>query len=115
MWQGMSSDAGKHGASPDAKGNIARLIRSSPVAGLCYDTPSIEVVLFPVDTPDKTLWVLSEDFYQEKCPSKPLVKRFSRNFYFLYAFIQDKSALTRFLGVIASENGDSGGLVIHKD
>ena len=36
------------------KVNRLRLIRSSPLAGLCYDTPSVEVVLFPVATPDKT-------------------------------------------------------------
>jgi hypothetical protein len=30
------------------------------------------VVLFPVDTPDKTPYALSEDFYQEKRPLKQL-------------------------------------------
>src|SRR5262249_1650744 len=34
--------------------NIVAVIRSSPLAGLCYDTLSVKVVLFPVDTPDKT-------------------------------------------------------------
>ena len=58
--------------------NRMRLIRSSPLVGLCYDTPSVEVVLFPVDTPDKTPYALSEDFYQEKLPSKPPVERFIR-------------------------------------
>jgi hypothetical protein len=57
---------------------IVAVIRSSPLAGLCYDTTSVEVVLFPVDTPDKTPYALSEDFYQEKLPSKPLVERFRR-------------------------------------
>jgi hypothetical protein len=39
--------------------SIVRLIRSSPLAELCYDTQSVEVVLFPIDTPDKTPWALS--------------------------------------------------------
>jgi len=59
------------------------VIRSSPLAGLCYDTPSVEVVLYPVDTPDKTPYALLEDFYQEKLPPKPLVERFRRKIYLL--------------------------------
>jgi hypothetical protein len=55
--------------------NIKRVIRSSPVAGLCYDTPSGAGILFPADPPDKTSDALSEDFYQEKRPSKPLGER----------------------------------------
>src|SRR5262249_12479925 len=39
--------------------NRVGVIRSSPLAGLCYDTPSVEVVLFPGDTPDKSPWALS--------------------------------------------------------
>jgi hypothetical protein len=57
---------------------ITDVIRSSPLAGLCYDTPSVEAGLFPVATPDKTPYALSEDFYQEKLPSKSLVERFRR-------------------------------------
>ncbi len=34
--------------------SISPVIRSSPLAGLCYDMQSVEVVLFSVDTPDKT-------------------------------------------------------------
>jgi len=29
------------------------------MVGLCYDTPSVEALLFPVAMPDKTPWVLS--------------------------------------------------------
>jgi hypothetical protein len=29
------------------KVNIVRVIRSSPLAGLCYDTPSVEAMTFP--------------------------------------------------------------------
>jgi len=39
--------------------NVLGVIRSSPLAGLCYDTPSVEVGLFPVDTLNKTPWTLS--------------------------------------------------------
>jgi hypothetical protein len=46
------------------------------MAGLCYDTPPVEARPFPVAMPDKTPWVLSEDFYQEKLPYKPLAERF---------------------------------------
>jgi hypothetical protein len=48
------------------------------MAGLRYDTPPVEVMPFPVAMPDKTPCALSEDFYQEKLPSKPLVERFRR-------------------------------------
>ena len=47
------------------------------------DTPSVAVVLFPVDTPDKTPYVLSEDFYQEKLLYKPLLGRFMRTIFHL--------------------------------
>ena len=43
------------------------------MAGLCYDTPSVETGLFPVATPDKIPYALSEDFYQEKLPLKRLL------------------------------------------
>jgi hypothetical protein len=65
--------------------NIARLIRSWPLARLCYDTQSVEVVLFPVATPEKTPWALSSDLYQEKLPYKPLAERFRRNICLLYS------------------------------
>ena len=52
-------------------------------AGLCYDTPSVEAVPFPVAMPDKTPCALSEDFYQEELPCKPLIGRFMRNIFFL--------------------------------
>ena len=42
--------------------------------GLCYDTPSVEAMPFPVDMPDKTPCALSEDFYQEKLPYKQLTQ-----------------------------------------
>jgi hypothetical protein len=58
--------------------DIVGVIRSSPLAGLCYDTPSVAVGLFLAATPDKTPWALSSDFYQEKLLYKPLVERFSR-------------------------------------
>jgi hypothetical protein len=64
--------------SNDAKRDIAGVIRSSPLAGLCYATQAVEAGLFPVATPDKTPYALSEDFYQEKLPSKSLVERFRR-------------------------------------
>ena len=32
------------------------------LAGLCYDTPPGEAMLFSVAVPDKTPWTLSEDF-----------------------------------------------------
>ena len=47
-------------------------------AGLCYDTQPVEAMPFPIDIPDKPPRALSEDFYQEKLPSKPLAERFSR-------------------------------------
>jgi hypothetical protein len=36
------------------------------MAGLCYDTPSVEAMPFPVAMLDKTPCALSEDVYQEK-------------------------------------------------
>ena len=48
------------------------------MAGLCYDTQPVEAMPFPVPMPDKTPWALSDDFYQEKLPYKPLAERFSR-------------------------------------
>jgi len=33
------------------------------MARLCYDTPPVEVMPFPIDMPEKTPWALSEDFY----------------------------------------------------
>ena len=48
------------------------------MAGLCYDTPSVKARPFLVDIPDKTLCAVSEDLYQEKLLSKPLVERFRR-------------------------------------
>ena len=59
-------------------GNILPVIRSSPLAGLCYDTPSAEARPFPVAMLDNPPRALSEDFYQEKLPSNPLIERFSR-------------------------------------
>jgi hypothetical protein len=61
------------------------------MAGLCYDTQPVEAMPFPIDIPDKPPRALSEDFYQEKLPSKPLVERFSRKICLLQAFIQEKS------------------------
>jgi len=58
--------------------NIKRVIRSSPVAGLCYDTPPVEARPFPGAMPDKTPCSLSYNFYQEKLPYKPLAEEFSR-------------------------------------
>ena len=43
------------------------------MAGLCYDTQHVEAMTFPVAMPDKTPCALSEDFYQEKLPCKPLL------------------------------------------
>jgi hypothetical protein len=45
------------------------------MAGLCYDTQPVEAMPFPIDIPDKPPRALSEDFYQEKLPSKPLVDK----------------------------------------
>jgi hypothetical protein len=56
------------------------------MTGLCYDTQHTqhgEAMPFPVDIPDKTPYALSEDFYQEKLPRKPLIGRFMRNIFFL--------------------------------
>jgi hypothetical protein len=53
------------------------------MAGLCYDTQPVEAMTFPVAMPDKTPCALSEDFYQEKLPCKPLRGRFMRNIVFL--------------------------------
>ena len=41
------------GASTGALRDIACVIRSSPVAGLCYDTPSSEAMPFLLGLPDK--------------------------------------------------------------
>jgi len=68
------------------------------LAELCYDTPSVEVVLFPVDTPDKTPDALSEDFYQEKLPSKPLVERLIQNLCSQSALLQENSRVTPLYG-----------------
>jgi hypothetical protein len=47
------------------------------MAGLCYDTPSVEAMPF-VAIPDKPPSTVSYDFYQEKLPSKPPGERFRR-------------------------------------
>jgi hypothetical protein len=39
---------------------------------------------FLVAVPDTTPWALSEDFYQEKLPYKPLAERFRRKMRLLY-------------------------------
>ena len=78
IWVIHGCQAAQCHAITSGKVAIASVIRSSPLAGLCYDTPSVEVGLFLIDTPDKTPYTLSEDFYQEKLPSKPLVERFRR-------------------------------------
>jgi len=61
------------------------------------------VGLFPVDTPDTVLYALSEYFYQEKFPSKPLLGRFMRNIFQL----EDEPMISRrtFLATV------TGGLV----
>jgi hypothetical protein len=46
------------------------------MAGLCYDTPPVEALPFPIAMPDKPPRALSEDLYQEKLPYKPLTERF---------------------------------------
>jgi hypothetical protein len=53
------------------------------MAGLCYDTPPVEAMPFPIAMPDNPPRALSEDLYQEKLPYKPLVERFSRKIYLL--------------------------------
>ena len=53
------------------------------MAGLWYDTQHVEAMPFPVAMPDKTPCALSEDFYQEKLPCKPLIGRFMRNIFSL--------------------------------
>jgi hypothetical protein len=58
------------------------------MAGLCYDTLHGEAMPFPVAMPDKTPWTLSEDFYQEKIPYKPLAERFRRKMCLLYSMIK---------------------------
>ena len=52
--------------------SIVAVIRSSPLAGLCYDTPSVEVVLFPVDTPDKTPMPCRKIFIRKNFRLNPL-------------------------------------------
>jgi hypothetical protein len=51
------------------------------MAGLCYDTQPVEAMLLLIDIPEKTSGALSEDFSQEKLPSKPLRGRFMRNIF----------------------------------
>jgi hypothetical protein len=51
--------------------DIMAVIRSSPWAGLCYDTPSVEAMPFLIGIPDTLPHALSEDFYQEKFPDSP--------------------------------------------
>jgi hypothetical protein len=53
---------------------------------------------FPVDIPEKTPCAFSEDFYQEKLLSQPLVERFRRNICLLEACIQEKSPVKPLLG-----------------
>ena len=53
------------------------------MAGLCYDTQPVEARSFLVKIPDKTPWALSQDFYQEKLPYKPLIEHFMRNIFHL--------------------------------
>src|SRR5262245_29554913 len=56
-----------HGYSPFV--TIVPVIRSSPVARLCYDTPSGEARPFLISIPNKLPRALSYDFYQEKLAS----------------------------------------------
>jgi hypothetical protein len=79
-------------------GDRKPVIRSSPVAGLCYDTPSVEAMPFLIGIPDTLPHALSSDLYQEKLPSQPLGERLRRNIGLLYACIQEKSPLKPLFG-----------------
>ena len=63
------------------------------IPGLCYDTQPVEAMPFAGVIPDKTPSTVSDDFYQEKLPSQPLVERLRRNMRLLEACIQEKSPL----------------------
>ena len=52
--------------------DIACVIRFSPVAGLCYDTPSGEAMPLLLGLPETCPRALSSDFSQDTCPSQPL-------------------------------------------
>src|SRR5262245_19507541 len=65
------------------------VIRASPLAGLCYDTPSVEAMPFLIGIPDKLSRALSSDLYQEKFPSQLLVEKLRRNICLLQACIQE--------------------------
>ena len=72
------------------------------MAGLCYDTQPVEAMPFPVAMLNKTPWALSEDFYQEKLPSKSLAERLRRKMGLREACIQEKSPLKPLFGFVAS-------------
>src|SRR5678815_3952216 len=74
------------------------------MAGLCYDTPPVEAPPFPIAMPDKPPRALSEDLYQEKLPSQPLVERFRRKICLLEACIQEKSPLKPLFGYLKAED-----------
>jgi len=63
--------------------SITPVIRSSPLVGLCYDTPSVESMPFLISISDKLLRALSYDFYQEKLPYKPPLGRFMQHIFSL--------------------------------
>ena len=62
------------------------------MAGLCYDTPQVEVILFPVAIPEKTSGALSYNVYQDKCPPQLLAEKLRKNFCLLSAGIQEKKS-----------------------
>jgi len=73
--------------------DIACVIRFSPVAGLCYDTPSGEAMPLLLGLPETCPRALSSDFSQDTCPSQPLGERLRRNNRLLEACIEGKSPL----------------------
>src|SRR5262249_26657775 len=75
--------------------SISAVIRSSPVAGLCYDTPSGEAMPFLLGLPETFPRALSSDCSQETCPSQPLGERLRRNNRLLEACIEGKVRLYR--------------------
>jgi hypothetical protein len=64
---------------------------------------------FPGDIPDTLPCALSEDFYQEKLPSQPLVERFRGKFTSIGMYPGKKSGYTvvRPLAIVTADSSDN--------
>jgi len=82
-------------------GAIGSVIRSAPVAGLCYDTPAFEAMPLLIGIPDTLLRALSSGFYQDKFPSQSLGERLRGNICLLEACIQESRPLKPLLDVFS--------------